>query len=106
MVDDFNKDYSQEAEDDSCDLDPSKLCNSCGKCLDDQNEDYKVVRIDGIVKDEKIGLDLDEYILEDETLKDDSENIENQIFDVEYLEDIPELNKEYEEKVDKLLGRK
>lgn len=105
MINEFSKDYNED-DDDNCDLDPSKLCDSCGKCLEDQTEDYKVVRIDGIVKDEKVGIDLDEYLLEDETLNDDTDNIDDVMFDVDYLEDIPELNKEYEEKVNKLLGRK
>lgn len=29
-----------------CDLDPSKVCDNCGKCLDVQ--DYATIRIDGV----------------------------------------------------------
>ncbi len=38
-----------------CDLDPNKVCDNCGKCLD--IKDYAVIRIDGIVSEngEKIG---------------------------------------------------
>ena len=30
-----------------CDLDPNKVCDNCGKCLDIR--DYAVIKIDGIV---------------------------------------------------------
>ena len=38
-----------------CDLDPNKVCDNCGKCLD--IKDYAVIRIDGIVSEngKKIG---------------------------------------------------
>ena len=35
-----------------CDLDPDKVCDNCGKCLDIR--DYAAIKIDGIV-----GLDQD-----------------------------------------------
>lgn len=93
--------------DDSCDLDSSKICDNCCKCVDDyQEKDYRVVRIDGIVKDENPQIDWDEYILEDETLQSDSDASEDAMSDVEYIEDIPSLREEYDEKINKFLGRK
>jgi hypothetical protein len=35
---------------DICDLDSSKKCNNCGKCLDDFFEDYKSVNIDQFIR--------------------------------------------------------
>ena len=33
-----------------CDLDPNKVCDNCGKCLDIR--DYATIKIDGIITDE------------------------------------------------------
>lgn len=43
-----------------CDLDPSKICDNCGKCigLDGQTE-YRAIKIDGIIEE---GMDPSEYI--------------------------------------------
>jgi len=43
-----------------CDLDPSKVCDNCGKCIGLEGDmDYRAIRVDGI-----IGEDMDpaEYI--------------------------------------------
>lgn len=43
-----------------CDLDPSKVCDNCGKCIGlDGNLDYRAIRVDGIVCED---MDPDEYI--------------------------------------------
>ena len=43
-----------------CDLDPSKVCDNCGKCIGlDENLDYRAIRVDGIVSED---MDPDEYI--------------------------------------------
>lgn len=43
-----------------CDLDPSKVCDNCGKCIGlDGNLDYRAIRVDGIVSED---MDPDEYI--------------------------------------------
>lgn len=36
---------------DVCDLDPEKICDNCGKCLD--IKDDAVIKIDKIIMDEK-----------------------------------------------------
>lgn len=43
-----------------CDLDPSKICDNCGKCigLDGQTE-YRAIKIDGIIEED---MDPSEYI--------------------------------------------
>lgn len=33
----------------TCDLDPNKICDNCGKCLDIR--DYAAIKIDGIITD-------------------------------------------------------
>lgn len=33
---------------DYCDLNPFKICDSCGKCIETQ-QDYREVKIDGII---------------------------------------------------------
>lgn len=33
-----------------CDLDPNKICDNCGKCLDIRDD--AVIKIDGIIYDE------------------------------------------------------
>lgn len=35
-----------------CDLDPQKICDNCGRCLDD-GDDYKEIMIDGIMLEDK-----------------------------------------------------
>lgn len=31
-----------------CDLDPTKLCDNCGKCLENMNMDYASIKIESI----------------------------------------------------------
>lgn len=47
VLDEFN-----ECEDDSCDLDPSKICDNCGKCIE-EDKNYKIIKITKIVSDDK-----------------------------------------------------
>ena len=43
-----------------CDLDPSKVCDNCGKCIGlDGNLDYRAIRVDGIVGED---MDPADYI--------------------------------------------
>ena len=43
-----------------CDLDPSKVCDNCGKCIGlDGNLDYRAIRVDGIVSED---MDPADYI--------------------------------------------
>ena len=38
-----------EIEDDTCDLDPTKICDNCGKCIE-TDVNYKIIKIDKIIK--------------------------------------------------------
>lgn len=40
-----------DVDDDTCDLDPNKICDSCGKCIE-ITEDYKSIEITKIIIDE------------------------------------------------------
>jgi len=43
-----------------CDLDPTKVCDNCGKCIGlDGNMDYRAIQVDGIIGED---MDPDEYI--------------------------------------------
>ena len=48
----YLKDTSEfnECEDDYCDLDKNKLCDNCGKCLED-DKNYKIIKITKIVSE-------------------------------------------------------
>ena len=35
----------------TCDLNPLKLCDNCGKCIEDGENDYKAIKITEIKKD-------------------------------------------------------
>jgi len=45
------KDREDEILDDTCDLDPSKICDSCGKCIE-SDKNYKIIKITKIITDE------------------------------------------------------
>ena len=43
-----------------CDLDPTKICDNCGKCIGlDGDMDYRAICVDGIIGED---MDPDEYI--------------------------------------------
>ena len=46
------KDEFNECEDDFCDLDKTKICDNCGKCLE-ENKNYKIIKITKIINDNK-----------------------------------------------------
>lgn len=85
-----------------CDLDPNKLCDSCGKCIDlAEGIDYMEVDIDGVFDED---WEADEYITEESPSRaqfEESGEVEELEFD--YIEDIPELKKEYDKKIYEIL---
>lgn len=48
---DKNIDREDEIIDDTCDLDPNKICDSCGKCIE-PDKNYKIIKITKIITDE------------------------------------------------------
>lgn len=47
----YDRDCIDCGECEFCDLDPTKLCDNCGKCLENLNMDYAAIKIDGLEKD-------------------------------------------------------
>ena len=48
---------------DLCDLDPSKVCDNCGKCIGlDGSMEYRAVKIDGIIGED---MDKNDYLSDD-----------------------------------------
>lgn len=52
MDNEKNKNMAEVNEeiDDTCDLDPSKICDSCGKCIE-TDKNYKIIKITKIIND-------------------------------------------------------
>lgn len=50
--DKYRKNLSEynECEDDYCDLDPKKICDNCGKCIE-EDKNFKIIKITGIKKE-------------------------------------------------------
>lgn len=51
-----------------CDLDPSKICDNCGKCIGLSGEnapEYRALKVDGIIDE---SMDQSDYIYEETTL--------------------------------------
>lgn len=34
-----------------CDLDPTKICDNCGKCIEEEGKAYNELKIDAIIMD-------------------------------------------------------
>lgn len=63
---------------DICDLDPKKICDNCGKCIDSGN-DYNIIDVDLTTEDSDVPLN---YSYEDDEPEDDEE-----FFDEDFEED-------------------
>ena len=50
-MEDKYKDFIEDDDvvDDTCDLDPNKICDNCGKCIE-TDVNYKIIKIDKIIK--------------------------------------------------------
>lgn len=46
----YDRDCIGCGECDICDLDPTKICDSCGKCIEDTSN-YKIIKITKIIED-------------------------------------------------------
>ena len=46
-----NNNEKDDIIDDTCDLDPNKICDNCGKCIED-NVNYKIIKITGFREEE------------------------------------------------------
>ena len=111
----MNKKNNKEAYscgDDYCDLIPNKICDNCGKCLEQEGFDTKAIKISEIAKNieenEKVLKDLENKesdeerkvrILEEYSNLDDG-TYEDAFDHVEYLEELDIIDDE--EKLDEL----
>lgn len=49
-----------------CDIDPSKVCDNCGRCIGlDGKLEYLAVKVDGIIRED---MDPNDYLYDEETL--------------------------------------
>lgn len=44
----YDRDCIDCGECEFCDLDPTKICDNCGKCLEGVNMDYATIKIDSV----------------------------------------------------------
>lgn len=55
----YDRDCINCGECEFCDLDPTKICDNCGKCLESVNMDYAAIKIDGISNADASCIDTD-----------------------------------------------
>lgn len=70
---------SKYTEDDYCDLYENKICDNCGKCLEEQGIDTKAIKIEDIAKTVEENKVLEEEYKkelesQEEAIKDDSQD--------------------------------
>lgn len=74
----YDRECTECGECNLCDLDPTKICDNCGKCIGlDHGKDspeYRAIKVDGIIDET---MDPNEYLYDEETLDDDSDDIMN-----------------------------
>ncbi len=62
---------------DMCDLDPKKVCDNCGKCIE-SGDDYNIMDVDLTVEDDSVP---NNYHYDGEPEEDDDEFFEDQDFE-------------------------
>lgn len=90
-------------ENDLCDLDKTKVCDNCEKCLGITESDYMEIKLDGVIKESA------EFFKEYEDFEVFSEkhsSEEDLIRDYEFLEDHEELREKYNKEISKILEDK
>lgn len=82
-------------EDDYCDIYEKKICDNCGKCLEQEGIDIKAIKIEDIAKDVKENKALEEeYMAKLKELKEEEEFENERGLDLEDI-DLEELNAAY-----------
>lgn len=91
-------------EDESCDLNPQKICDNCGKCLEKEGIDTRAIKISEISKtveeNEKVLKDLEDNLSDEEKKakileeysKLDDGTYEDAFDHIEYIEEIDDLD--------------
>lgn len=108
-----NQNHDAFNEMDICDLDRSKICDSCGKCLEINNDEYRKVLIDDIYESKEYEEedDLENNLViseskEDFIFQDDYKYLdpcEDEDLNVEFIEDIEGLRDLLEDKNNQVL---
>lgn len=49
ISDNYENEYANEDCDDYCDLDRTKICDNCGKCIE-SDKNYKIIKITKIIQ--------------------------------------------------------
>lgn len=74
----YDRECTECGECNLCDLDPTKICDNCGKCIGlDHGKDspeYRAIKVDGIIDET---MDPNEYLYDEETLDDDPDDAIN-----------------------------
>lgn len=89
-------------EDDYCDIYEKKICDNCGKCLEEEGIDIRAIKIEDIAKDvaenkaleEEYMAKLKELKKEEEEYKEEEEEFERELPSLDIDEE--ELKKAYE----------
>lgn len=93
------KNFSEE--NDICDLDDTKVCNSCEKCLGFSEDDYMEIKLDGLIK-EDVYKDHEDF----EIFKKESTSEGEIEPDYEFIEDHEDLREEYYKNIEDILKKK
>lgn len=78
----------------TCDFDPSKKCDNCGKCLEMEGYDIRAIRIDEIFEDK---AEFDEYEDMNKLHSEANKTLDEDSEFWEYIDDIKELKDLLEE---------
>lgn len=62
----YNRECIECGECNLCDLDPTKICDNCGKCIGlgggDDAPEYRALKVDGIITED---MNPDDYLYDD-----------------------------------------
>lgn len=89
---------------DICDLDESKVCDNCEKCLGLSENDYMEIRLEGVIKEsDDLYKEYEEYEVFSKNKEGSEEDVER---DYEFIEDHKELKEEYDKNIIDILKGK
>ena len=90
---------------DMCDLDPKKVCDNCGKCIE-SGDDYNIMDVDLTVEDDSVPNnyhydgepeDQDDEFFEDQDFEEDAEDFDMEEYDDYELEDDEDMEFDFGE---------
>lgn len=91
--------FDEEFEEDICDLDDTKMCDSCGKCLEEECNDYMEIKIEAVIKEnEEIYKEYEDF----EVFHKEKEEER----DYEFIEDHEKIREQYYKDMEAILKGK